>query len=249
MKVTENEAATTVPSNTDDSTNGNGYEAMHYKALQHGILSRLVVLPHKNSEEHSNLLASLVEEHNPSDITERTLIEELASIIWHKRRVLLAEGGTINRNHKSLIDNVLDSPIPVAVPFVRSLSKKNTDLLDLMNCSQEEIAERRQYADENLIVTRKVRAILSKCVTAAYDKARTALIPDSRDWWDKYVDAEEYAATAEGRYADEIKTQALEESLQAYRLEKLNCYETHMDRKFERMLTVLLKMQELRSNK
>lgn len=269
MKITENEATTTAPSNTDDSTNGSGYEAVRYNALQHGILSRLVVLPHENSEEYSNLLASLFEEHNPSGITERTLIEELAAIIWRKRRILLAEGATINRGLKSMIDNVLDSPIPAAVPFARGLSKKNTDLLDLMTCSQEEIVERRQYADEDLAATRKAQEILRKGGVAAYDKARKALIPDSRDWWDENVEDKEYPATAEGlqifireqlepiciqmaqeaRYAHEIKIQALGEGLQAYRLEKLNRYEIHLDRKFERTLAMLLKMQELRINK
>ena len=43
-----------------------------------------------------------------------------------------------------------------------------------------------------------------------------------------------------------IKSQALGEGLQAYRLEKLNRYETHLDRKFERTLAMLLKLKSLR---
>jgi hypothetical protein len=54
------------------------------------------VLPHENSGEFDGLLAALVEEHRPIGMTEQVLIEELAAIIWRKRRVLLAEGARIN---------------------------------------------------------------------------------------------------------------------------------------------------------
>ena len=100
----------------------------------------------------------------------------------------------------------------------------------------------------------------------AYDKALRALLPDSREWWEQYVEEEEYQATAEGlgdfisehleplcmgmektaRHHEAIKAQALGEGLQAHRLEKLNRYETHLDRKFERTLAMLLKLKQLR---
>jgi hypothetical protein len=44
-----------------------------------------------------------------------------------------------------------------------------------------------------------------------------------------------------------IKSQTLGEGLQAHRLEKLNRYETHLDRKFERSLGILLKLKALRN--
>jgi hypothetical protein len=48
------------------------------------------------------------------------------------------------------------------------------------------------------------------------------------------------------RHHEAIKTQALGEGLQAHRLEKLNRYETHLDRKFERTLAMILKLKQLR---
>jgi hypothetical protein len=94
-------------------------------------------------------------------------------------------------------------------------------------------------------------------------------IPESRAWRGGYVEDESYPATAEGlaqfiretlepicirmeheaHYQPEIKAQALGEGLQAHRLEKLNRYETHLDRKFERTLAMLLKMKELRGGR
>lgn len=85
--------------------------------------------------------------------------------------------------------------------------------------------------------------------------------------WDENIEEESDAANAEGLatwisewlmpychqrerdvlYQPAIKAQALGEGLQAHRLEKLNRYETHLDRKFERTLAMLLKMKDLSS--
>ncbi len=79
------EGATPAPANGH-------YAAVRYNALKHGILSRLAVLAHEDHAGFDGLLAALVEEHRPAGITEHTLIEALATLIWRKRRVLLAEG-------------------------------------------------------------------------------------------------------------------------------------------------------------
>ena len=103
----------------------------------------------------------------------------------------------------------------------------------------------------------------------AYDKALRALLPDSREWWESHVEEEEYTADAEGlanfisehlsplchqqekasRHHDAIVNQTIGEGLQAYKLEKLSRYETHLDRKFERTLAMLIKLKDLRSNR
>ena len=53
----------------------------------------------------------------------------------------------------------------------------------------------------------------------------------------------------ESRHHDAIVNQTIGEGLQAYRLEKLSRYETHLDRKFERTLAMLIKLKDLRSNR
>jgi len=251
---------------TDTDAPKAGYEAVRFNAMKHGILSRLAVLAHEDAGEFADLLAALIEEHRPAGITERHLIEELAAIIWRKRRVLLAEGAAINRGLQAVVHCEHDSPIPSAAPFERGLSDKGTDLPALLTATPEGIAERRRYAELDLAATRKAAAILRKGGANAYEKARRALIPESRDWWGEYVEDEEFPATAEGlaefisehleplcihmaqevRFIPAIKAQTLGEGLQVHRLERLNRYETHLDRKFERMLAMLLKLKELR---
>jgi hypothetical protein len=243
-----------------------GYEAVRFNAMKHGILSRLAVLAHEDAGEFADLLAALIEEHQPAGITEQHLIEELAAIIWRKRRVLLAEGASINCGLQSVAHSKVNSPIPAAAPFQRGPSTEGIDLLDLLSATQEEIAKQLRDAEIDLAATRKAAVILRKGGPNAYNKARRTLISESRDWWDEYIEKEEYPATAEGlaafisetlepicyrmeyeaRSQPAIKAQTLGEGLQAHRLEKLNRYETHLDRKFERTLAMLLKMKELR---
>ncbi len=67
------------------------YEATRFNALQHGVLSRYAVLPWEDRREYQALLDALVAEHAPQGPTEEHLVEELAGIIWRKRRLQLAE--------------------------------------------------------------------------------------------------------------------------------------------------------------
>ncbi len=241
------------------------YEPVRFNAMKHGILSTLVVLAHEDHAEFDDLLAALIEEHRPAGMTERHLIEELATIIWRKRRVLLAEGAKINEGLKSAVSSAA-SVIKSAVPFQRGIGGENADLREFMEGTPEEIAERQRDAALDLAATQKAAAILRKAGPNAYAKARRALIQESRDWWDEHVEEEEHPATAEGlaefirdslepictrmvkeaEYTPAIKAQTLGEGLQAHRLEKLNRYETHLDRKFERTLAMLLKLKDLR---
>ena len=120
------------------ATVGN-YEPVRFNAMKHGILSRLAVLAHEDHAEFADLLAALIDEHRPAGMTERHLIEELATIIWRKRRVLLAEGAKINEGLKGAVNSAA-SVIKSAAPFQRGLGGENADLREFMDGTPEEIA-------------------------------------------------------------------------------------------------------------
>ncbi len=269
MRTIETETMTdttiiTRDESTPVATVGN-YEPVRFNAMKHGILSRLAVLAHEDHAEFDDLLAALIDEHRPAGMTERHLIEELATIIWRKRRVLLAEGAKINEGLKSAVNSAA-SVIKSAAPFQRGMGGENADLREFMEGTPEEIAKQQQDAALDLAATQKAAAILRKGGPNAYAKARRALMQDSRDWWDEQIEEEEHPATAEGltefirdslepicyrmvkeaEYTPAIKAQTLGEGLRAHLLEKLNRYETHLDRKFERTLAMLLKLKDLR---
>ena len=262
---TINEAALIARDDSAPVAPTGNYEPVRFNAMKHGILSRLVVLAHEDHAEFADLLAALIDEHRPAGMTERHLIEELATIIWRKRRVLLAEGAKINEGLKGAV-NSAKSVITSAAPFQRGLASENADLREFMDETPEEIAERQRGAALDLAATRKAAAILRKGGPNAYTKALRALMQDSRDWWDEQIGEEEHSATAEGlaefirdslepicyrmvkeaQFTPAIKAQTLGESLRAHLLEQLNRYETHLDRKFERTLAMLLKLKSLR---
>jgi len=259
------EAAIITPDDAVPVTRTGNYEPVRFNAMKHGILSKLTVLAHEDHAEFDDLLTALIDEHRPTGITERHLIEELAAIIWRKRRVLLAEGAKINEGLKRAASSS-KSVMSSAVPFQRGMASETSDVRELLELTPEEVAESQKDAVLDLAATRKAATILHKGGANAYAKARRALLKDSRDWWDEYVEEEEHPATAEGlaefiretlepicvqaeraaRYTSAIKTQTLGEGLRAHLLEKLNRYETHLDRKFERTLAMLLKLKDLR---
>src|SRR5438067_2545225 len=118
MQTLENDSAV-IPFPASDAATpapASNYEAVRFNAIQHGILSRYTVLAHENADEYRVLLSALLEEHQPAGATEAHLVEELAGIIWRKRRVLQAEGATINQGLKSAARNP-EGVIPAAAPF------------------------------------------------------------------------------------------------------------------------------------
>jgi hypothetical protein len=76
---------------TAEGARADSYQTTRFNALRHGVLSRHTVLPWEDEGEYRALLDALVDEHSPSGPTEEHLIEELAGIIWRKRRLRMAE--------------------------------------------------------------------------------------------------------------------------------------------------------------
>lgn len=253
-----------------------GYEGSRLNALKHGILSKHVVLGHECWDEFGALLSALVVEHQPSGPTETHLVEELAGVIWRKRRVLQAEGASINRGllvvskarHDRPIDP--DGPASAALPFEPAMANSRlnspAELAEAIREGATDTQARQTEAEEDLAATLRAEAILQRGGVRAYDRALRALTPSSADWWNDLLGEEEATADAESlaqfvsgdlmRYCrnavveaqshEAIKAQTLGEGVQAHRLEKLNRYETHLDRKFERALAMLLKLKDLR---
>ena len=75
-----------------------GYDGSRFNAVRHGVLSELTVLPWEDEAEYAKLLEALVEEYQPRGPTEDHLVEEIAGVIWRKRRLRLAEAGSYWKN-------------------------------------------------------------------------------------------------------------------------------------------------------
>lgn len=88
------------------------YQVRRLNAVKHGILSKEAVLPHESKEEFEDLLAQYEADFVPVNVTESTLVEELATIVWRKKRLLKAENAKINNglaNALNLSQRLLNS--------------------------------------------------------------------------------------------------------------------------------------------
>jgi hypothetical protein len=79
------------------SADTGGTEITRFNALRRGMLSRYTVLPWEDADEYRTLVAALAAEHAPQGPTEEHLVEELAGILWRKRRLRLAEAAAYRR--------------------------------------------------------------------------------------------------------------------------------------------------------
>src|SRR6476469_10413066 len=74
-----------------------GTDITRFNALRHGVLSRYTVLPWESTDEYRAVVEALVAEHGPQGPTEEHLVEEVAGVLWRKRRLRLAEAAAHRR--------------------------------------------------------------------------------------------------------------------------------------------------------
>src|SRR6516225_5143394 len=86
-----------------------GTEITRFNALKHGVLSRYTVLPWEDADEYRALVAALTAEHAPQGPTEEHLVEELAGIVWRKRRLRLAEAAAHRRGLEGTFSSYRDT--------------------------------------------------------------------------------------------------------------------------------------------
>ena len=249
-----------------------GTEVTRFNALRHGVLSRYTVLPWEDADEYHALVAALAAEHAPQGPTEEHLVEELAGILWRKRRLRLAEAATYrrglkrrsspsgDRERRSCISTPPFGPTALKRPSARPRATPRPTSRDA--------------GDEAM--TRRALDLLGSRRNDAYEAALAALREDTRDWWQDMLacdademeeDEEPVTADGEGlrRFIEGevlprfetrkkelanrplIREQAFGEALDPDKLERLGRYEVHLDRKLERTLAMLLKLKELRA--
>ena len=250
-----------------------GTEITRFNALKHGVLSRYTVLPWENAEEYAALMASLVAEHRPNGPTEEHLVEELAGILWRKRRLRLAEAAA----HQHGLEDATEpyrGTVKAALVHLDG-GKQIERVIDAIRATQEETAEESSDLDEDEGMTAKAVAILDAGKPKAYEQAVAALRADTREWWDDMIsrdpedvdeDEDPFTADSDGlrRFIEKelrpwyvqrrkelenrplIRAQAFGQSLDPDKLSRLARYEVHLDRKLERTLAMLLRLQDLR---
>jgi len=255
------------------STETTGTEITRFNALRHGVLSRYTVLPWEDADEYHALVAALVAEHAPQGPTEEHLVEELAGILWRKRRLRLAEASEIQRGLSKTTD--VFSRTAESALVLSASGQRKIDVADALRADPGELATELKAIDVDRKMTLKAIALLNGGRPNSYVKALAALHESTREAWkdqlawnsDDYEEGEEaykadtpsflrYLETqimpwydnrlAELKAQPIVRTQALGEAVNPDKLERLGRYEVHLDRKLERMLAMLLRLKDLR---
>jgi hypothetical protein len=250
-----------------------GAEITRFNALRHGVLSRYTVLPWEDAAEYRDLLASLVAEHVPHGPTEEHLVEELAGILWRKRRLRLAESAA----HRHGLEEALSQSQRTAKRAVVHIDAADgsEDVAGAIRATAADTEDAVRDMEEDEAMTRQALDLLNSRRNDPYEAATAALREDTQQWWADTLardpaeleeDEEPATADAEGlrRFLEGevlpwfearkkelanrplIREQAFGESLDPDKLERLGRYEVHLDRKLERTLAMLLRLKDLR---
>jgi hypothetical protein len=250
-----------------------GYEGSRFNAVRHGVLSELTVLPWEDEAEYAKLLEALVEEYRPRGPTEDHLVEEIAGVIWRKRRLRLAEAGSYWKNVDKATDFSSDS-------FDK---RRVLPTLDALLTTPAGTAKDIAKVQNRLTAVSRARDILMAGKAGAYKAAMAELDERTKAHWQEQIAPEledldededddedepvkHYTADAAGLLGfllcsvlpdcltqlgslgirSLIRAQVLGETLDFQRLEPISRYEVHLDRKFERAVSMLLRLRELR---
>ncbi|MFO0688362.1 MAG: hypothetical protein U0900_06625 [Myxococcota bacterium] len=250
-------------------------EITRFNAVRHGILSQYTVLPWEDPEEYRELVSALVLEHAPEGPTEGHLVEELAGILWRKRRLRLAEAAAFRRALDDTMSSCRDTS-KVALAHIRTLDRdEDAGVVDAVRATAADTANDMRDMEEDEAMTRHALEVLRSDRTDRYEAALEILRDDTREWWGDALargpgdldEGEEPATPNEdglelflettilpwfARRKDAlahrplVREQAFGEALDPDRLDRLARYEVHLDRKFERILAMLLRLKSLR---
>lgn len=237
----------------------NSYDVSRYNAVKHGVLSKEVVLDWESQEDYNSLVADFEAEYQPQGITETYLVTELAQIIWRKRRLRMAEK-TIIKGNLSFSGN---GAIKKAIYGHSEIKKIEGKVEDSFRGTDKEVQKKIAELQETI---NTFQALYDKDYT--YEEYMQNIEDYLKANWKEWLE-EKYTTTVEAFrqflkdvYIDyyqeklnpllvraSIKYEALCEAVEpTKKYDNISRYESHLDKKFEKTLGMIVKLQELRSN-
>ena len=230
-------------------------------------LAPVALLPWEEAGDYSGLREALIAHHAPEGPVEEHLVEEIAGILWRKRRLYAAQAAVFRHRYAGFHGNayaageiIRDAVLPHAPAQVTD--RPSTALAEIIaevpggqesarafdrDCgrTQAALGELRRGATLGEALER-----LPERVRTQWQVTNTDSYPDSVEG---LVDFLEQAAlptlqqeALACRHAGDVKAQLIGQTLlDVQRMESLDRHETHLDRKFERTLAMLVKLQEL----
>src|SRR6266511_452139 len=158
-----------------------GTEITRFNALKHGVLSRYTVLPWEDADEYRALLAALTAEHAPQGPTEEHLVEELAGIVWRKRRLRLAEAAAHRRGLEGTFTSYRDT-VKMALVHLDATNPSER-VIDAIRATASDTDEDVRDMQDDEAITRRAFDLLGSRRNDAYEAALASLRSDTQVWW------------------------------------------------------------------
>ena len=248
------------------------YDVVKNNALKYGVQSKHLILPWENKADYDALLEALIAEYKPVGPTEEFYVQEIATYIWRKGRIIHAESSSL----QSALNRIIgingqfgSHPAKDALLDNNSVSVMDYDVKKAIMTTEE----------ENQLEITELKELLSHCIKAekvllesnSYDQGLDALHIDDQTKWHNTLDSAQSEWTSENAedllsWISELKAdyearinevenrhQVKRQTLgKAYLIndshEKIYKYEVGYSRQLERSIAMLLKLQEMRNN-
>jgi len=231
------------------------------------------LLPWEDTEAYETLHVDMLEAYDPQGPMERHLVEELAGCMWRMKRASLAESAL---HRSGMHDVVSRTYSEANLHALAHLGPGNSEgnLVTALVATEANTAAELDDAQGDRAMTEKALSILNTGRPKAYEKALAALREDTAVWWMDMTNPEEYYEGDEIPYARDadglkaflnevimpdhgkterelqnrpaIKAQIYAETLNPENHQALAIYESHLDRKLEKTLALLMKVQNTR---
>jgi hypothetical protein len=135
----------------------------------------------ESTDEYRAVVEALVVEHAPQGTTEEHLVEEIAGILWRKRRLRLAEAAAHRRGLEGTLASYCET-VKVALVHLDT-SGQSERVVDAIRATvadtQEDVTD--MAADEAM--TREALDLLGSGRNDAYEAALETLREDTQTWW------------------------------------------------------------------
>jgi len=171
-KLTMTKTTQTVPVESGST------DITRFNALRHGVLSRYTVLPWESADEYRAVVEALVAEHGPQGPTEEHLVEEIAGILWRKRRLRLAEAAAHRRGLEGTLASYRET-VKVALVHLDTTGQSER-VVDAIRATATDTDEDIADMETDEAMTRRALDLLGSKRDDAYEAALAALREDTQ---------------------------------------------------------------------
>lgn len=238
------------------------FQVHRFDPIKHGVLSKHIALPWEDRAEFEDILRGLLVEHSPQGPTAYHLVEDLAGVIWRKRRLLQAEGAAIRERFYKVTQDYGHEKVG-KYALAHEAGRIKASITDIIADRFPEPADMHR----ELAAIKTVEAILEAGQRGAYTKALAAMSDSLRQSFDD--EAIDLTAPDNGGYtrdpdglseflsdtrrwyetrltdsasAPMVKDQAQGMAIDMRDLEAIAKVEAHLDRKLQGLLAELRRL-------